>query len=34
MKKFNHETGRIKMEEEHMAKLTGHLLISQTSDRI
>lgn len=34
MKKFIHETGRIKMEDEHMAKLTAHFLISQTSDRI
>ena len=34
MKKFIHETGRIKMEDEHMGKLTVSFLISQTSDRI
>lgn len=33
MKKFIHETGRIRMEDEHMATLTAYLLISKGSNR-
>ena len=34
MKKFIHETGRSRMEEEHVARLTAYFLISRLSNRI